>query len=110
MDKSLDSSHAWSYRVGSMEESETNHFQIEGTIEMAGGVWANFAAVSHSPHEFTIDFIRLDYQTQNPTRGVVVQRVNMSPLFVQQLIGALTDNLDKYSRSMPDGIIVEGDD
>ena len=93
-----------------MEESGTNQFQIEGTIDIPGGVWANFAAVSHSPHEFTIDFIRLDYQTQNPTRGVVVQRVNMSPLFVEQLIGALTDNLDKYAKSTPDGVIVGGDD
>ena len=93
-----------------MDEPETNSFQIEGTIEMAGGVWANFAAVSHSPHEFTIDFIRLDYQTKNPTKGVVVQRVNMSPLFVQQLIEALTDNMKKYAQRIPDGMIIEGDD
>ncbi|MDE0606084.1 MAG: DUF3467 domain-containing protein [Acidimicrobiaceae bacterium] len=93
-----------------MEEPETNSFQIEGTIEMAGGVWANFAAVSHSPHEFTIDFIRLDYQTKNPTKGVVVQRVNMSPLFVQQLIEALTENLGNYAQRMPDGLTIDGDD
>jgi len=93
-----------------MEESETPNFQIEGTAEMAGGVWSNFAIVSHSPHEFTIDFIRLDYQTQAPTRGVVVQRVNMSPLLVEQLIAALTDNLSKYAQKTPDGIFIEGDD
>ena len=93
-----------------MDGPDSNSFQIEGTIEMAGGVWANFAAVSHSPHEFTIDFIRLDYQTQNPTKGVVVQRVNMSPLFVQQLIGALSDNLEKYAQSIPDGMIINKDD
>ena len=26
-----------------------------------GGVWANFARVTHSEHEFTLDFIRMDY-------------------------------------------------
>ncbi|MCY3851754.1 MAG: DUF3467 domain-containing protein [Acidimicrobiaceae bacterium] len=93
-----------------MDEPETQEFEIEGSFELAGGVWANFAAVSHSPHEFTIDFIRLDYQTQNPTRGVVVQRVNMSPLLVQQLIVALTENMQKYAESIPDGLTLEGDD
>lgn len=93
-----------------MNEPESNSYQIEGTIEMAGGVWANFAAVSHSPHEFTIDFIRLDYQTQNPTKGVVVQRVNMSPLFVQQLIEALTDNMEKYAQRIPDSMTIEESD
>ncbi|MXW62116.1 MAG: DUF3467 domain-containing protein [Acidimicrobiaceae bacterium] len=93
-----------------MEEPETPNFQIEGTAEMAGGVWANFAVVSHSPHEFTIDFVRLDYQTKNPTKGVVVQRVNISPLLVQQLIAALTDNLSKFAQKTPDGIFAEGDD
>ena len=28
--------------------------------EQMAGVWANFAAVSHSEHEFTIDFVRMD--------------------------------------------------
>lgn len=25
------------------------------------GVWANYAVVSHSPHEFTLDFVRVDH-------------------------------------------------
>lgn len=69
--------------------------------EDAGGVWANFAAVSHSPYEFTIDFVRLDFSTK-PPRGVVVSRVNLSPLFVSQLMDALDDNWKKYAaRAMP---------
>ena len=84
-------------------------FEIQGAMEMRGGIWANFAVVTHSPHEFTIDFIRLDYTTESPIQGVVVQRVNMSPLFVQQLIDALKANLGKYAMTMPDGITVEED-
>ena len=66
-----------------------------------GGVWANFARVSHSEHEFTIDFVRLDH-TMKPVQGVVVARVNVSPLFITQLIDALNANWEKYARkAMP---------
>jgi hypothetical protein len=64
------------------------------------GVWANFAQVSHSEHEFQIDFVRMD--TANRVNGIVVARVGVSPLFVMQLIAALQDNWDKYAeKAMP---------
>ena len=44
-----------------------------------------------------------------PHPGVIVQRVNMSPLFVEQLIDALVANLDNYAKTMPDGMIAEED-
>lgn len=59
------------------------------------GVWANFAAVSHSEHEFTIDFIRMD--TGNPSQGIVVARVAVSPLFITQLVDALQSNWQNYA-------------
>jgi hypothetical protein len=43
-----------------------------------GGVYANFAFVSHSEHEFTLDFVRMAYGSQ-PVQGVVVSRVSVSP-------------------------------
>lgn len=73
---------------------------------MRAGIWANFAMVSHSPHEFTLDLARLDYGSE-PVQGVIVQRVNMSPLFVKQLIDALAASLADYARTMPDGIGTE---
>ena len=92
-----------------MTDSQPPDIEIQGDQQMRGGIWANFAMVSHSPHEFTLDFARLDYMTKNPTQGVIVQRVNMSPLFVKQLIDALTANLADYGRTMPDGIITKED-
>lgn len=66
------------------------------------GVWANWAQVSHSEHEFTIDFVRLESSAPPPGRGIVVSRVSVSPLFVTQLIDALTDNWKKYAqKAMP---------
>jgi hypothetical protein len=45
------------------------------------GVWANFAQVSHSEYEFTLDFVRLDFSTQ-PPNGIVVARVSVPGTFV----------------------------
>lgn len=89
-----------------MAEPETPRVQIFGDQRMRAGVWANFAIASHSPHEFTLDFARLDYGT-NPTQGVIVQRVNMSPLLVRQLVDALASTLADYARTMPDGVGTE---
>ncbi len=74
--------------------------------DQLGGVWANAAAVRHSPHEFTIDFLRCDFDDNGQAaNGVLVQRVNVSPLFVTQLIAALQDNWSKYaSKAMPHDI------
>jgi Protein of unknown function (DUF3467) len=71
---------------------------VEILIDQAqmAGVWANYAQVSHSMHEFTLDFVRLDSSSE-PQRGIVVARVSVSPLFITQLIEALTDNWKKYA-------------
>jgi hypothetical protein len=71
-----------------------------GEDQMAG-VWANFARVSQSPFEFTIDFTRLDFSSA-PPNGIVVARVSVSPLFITQLIDALQKQWKLYSdRAMP---------
>ena len=77
--------------------------KIQTTPDQMGGVWANAAAVRHSPHEFTIDFLRCEFDDSGKAQsGVLVQRVNMSPLFVTQLISALQDNWSKYAdKAMP---------
>lgn len=94
--------------------------KIHSQPDQMGGVWANAAAVRHSPHEFTIDFLRCEFGDDGrATTGILVQRVNMSPLFVSQLITALQDNWSKYAdKAMPrelfDDIVIDphgdGDD
>jgi hypothetical protein len=81
---------------GPPEPSEPSG-QIIMQPEQMAGVWANFARVSHSDHEFTLDFVRLDF-TNQPPNGIVVARVSVSPLFVTQLIDALQVNWDMYAR------------
>jgi Protein of unknown function (DUF3467) len=90
------------------DEPEEQVVQINIDSANQAGVWANFARVNHSEHEFTIDFVRLDYANQ-PMTGIVVARVAVSPLFVTQLIKALNDNWAKYAeKAMPKE--VRGDD
>jgi hypothetical protein len=75
--------------------------QINILPQDRAGVWANYARVSHSPYEFTLDFVRLDF-TERPPNGVVVARVSVSPLMVTQLIEALNENWQKYAeKAMP---------
>ena len=83
--------------------------KIHTQAEQMGGVWANAAAVRHSPHEFTIDFLRCDFDDNGQAKsGILVQRVNMSPLFVSQLIATLQDNWSKYAdKAMPKEILDE---
>ena len=83
--------------------------KIHTQPDQMGGVWANAAAVRHSPHEFTIDFLRCDFDDQGKAAaGILVQRVNMSPLFVTQLITALQDNWSKYAdKAMPRELLDE---
>ncbi len=86
--------------------------QIFMPQQMMAGVWANAASVTHSLHEFTLDFFRMDYdQAGNPLQGVVVARVNMSPLFVSQLLEALSNQWALYvEQSMPKEVNGEPND
>lgn len=76
------------------EPNEQPELEVVIQPEQMAGVWANYARVSHSPYEFTLDFVRYDFGQK---RGIVVARVSVSPLFVTQLIEALQANWDKYA-------------
>jgi Protein of unknown function (DUF3467) len=90
-----------------MVDPQPEEFQIFLPPDQMAGVYANFAGVSHSDHEFTLDFVRLDYNTQ-PKQGVVVVRVSVSPLFITQLIAALDDNWKKYAEKAMPKEVTEG--
>jgi len=82
----------------------------------AGGTYANGALVWNTPHEFTIDFTRIHFaegpNENNVRRAVLVQRVNVSPLLVTQLIKALTDNMRKYEKIFGEQVtlaVMQGD-
>ena len=75
------------------EKPKSVQVQIQVDDEVAQGVYSNFALVSHTDAEFTLDFAYL--QPQAP-RAKVRARVITSPKHVKRLIQALQDNVKKY--------------
>jgi hypothetical protein len=61
------------------------------------GDYANFLVVTHSPHEFTLDFCQL-LPSGEPGRvnADVVQRIRIAPTMVARVIQALNTNLNAY--------------
>jgi Protein of unknown function (DUF3467) len=92
------------------QEGEPTQIEIIVEPSQLAGVWANFAQVNHSEHEFTLDFVRIDYSQQPPQRGIVVARVAVSPLFITQLIDALQRNWTKYAEKAMPKEVHGGDD
>lgn len=61
------------------------------------GTYANFLVVSHSPHEFTLDFCQvLPSGDGAQVRAEVVSRVRIAPTMVGKVIQALNGNMTGY--------------
>lgn len=75
---------------------EENQVEVELTEEMAEGVYANLAMISHSSSEFVIDFIRL---MPGVPKAKVKSRIVITPEHAQRLLYALKDNIKKYEEN-----------
>jgi hypothetical protein len=83
--------------VNEEDSPSERQINIHLSPEIMGGVYANFANVSHSDYEFTVTFARVDHEVEaDDVPGVVVTRVNLSPKFMRELIDAMEDNYSKY--------------
>jgi hypothetical protein len=74
--------------------------------EQLAGLWANYAQVSYTQHEFTIDFVRLDPLLP---RGIVVARLSGSPTFIMQLIDTLTGVWQDWAKKAMPPEVYESD-
>lgn len=70
-----------------------NQLQIELTDEVAQGIYANLAVITHSSSEFILDFIRV--MPGLPKAGVQ-SRIILAPEHAKRLLYALEDNIQKY--------------
>jgi hypothetical protein len=73
------------------------------------GVWANWAAVTDSDHEFTVDFARVDHSVEPPL-ATVVARIAMSPKMLRQLTDQLSAAWDDYAKTVVGGVLPEPPD
>lgn len=61
------------------------------------GTYANFLVVSHSAHEFTLDFCQvMPGQEAGSVQADVVSRVRIAPTMVGKVIRALNSNMTNY--------------
>lgn len=71
--------------------------QVVVPDEIKHGEYANFLVVSHSPHEFTLDFCQLlPAQETGKVNAEVVSRVRIAPTMVGRVLNALNTNLSGY--------------
>ena len=70
-------------------------FQLELKPEIAGGVYCNFALISHSHSDFVLDFARVMPGMPKPE---VVSRVILAPEHAKRLLAALQENIFKYEQ------------
>ena len=78
---------------GRLMAEQKKQINVELRDEEAEGVYANFAAITHSPAEFVMDFIRVLPGTK---KSRVHARIVMAPQNVKAFVRALQDNIAKY--------------
>lgn len=76
------------------KEEQQKKMNISISADVASGLYANIAAVAHSPNEFVLDFI-CALPGMQPT---VKSRVIMSPASVKNLLALLAQNVESYER------------
>ncbi len=82
----------WELHGRPMAEQK-KQINVELRDEEAEGVYANFAAITHSPAEFVMDFIRVLPGTK---KSRVHARIVMAPQNAKAFVRALKDNIAKY--------------
>lgn len=68
---------------------------IEISEEMADGVYANLAIITHSNAEFVLDYINV---MPNSPKARVKSRVILAPQHAKRLMKALAENVKKYEQ------------
>lgn len=72
-----------------------NQFQIELNEEIAQGIYANLAIITHSSSEFILDFVRV---MPGIPKASVKSRIVLAPEHAKRLLYALEENIAKYER------------
>jgi hypothetical protein len=66
---------------------------IELSEDMADGVYANLAVITHSFAEFVVDFVNV---MPNVPKAKVKSRIIMTPQHAKRLMRALVDNVKRF--------------
>lgn len=77
------------------QEMNDGQLKIELTPEVAEGIYANLAIITHSSAEVVLDFIRV---LPGVPKANVKSRIVLAPEHAKRLLFALQDNIVKYEK------------
>lgn len=72
---------------------DKSSLQIELSEEIAQGIYANLAIITHSSSEFVLDFVRV---LPGVPKAGVKSRIILAPEQAKRLLRALQENIEKY--------------
>jgi hypothetical protein len=72
---------------------QQNQLNIEISEEVAEGVYANLAIITHSHAEFVIDFVNVMPGTP---KSKVKSRIILTPQHAKRFMKALTENVNRF--------------
>ena len=78
-----------------MEEQNENQLNIELSEEVAEGVYANLAIITHSSSEFVLDFIRV---MPGIPKAKVKSRIILTPEHAKRLLKAMGENIHRFEK------------
>lgn len=76
-------------------QQKNQQMQLEIKPEVALGAYSNFAVISHSSSEFTLDFAKM---LPAMPKAMVESRVIMAPEHAVRLLHALQENIMRYEQ------------
>src|ERR1700749_681017 len=76
-----------------MEEQNENQLNIELSEEIAEGIYATLAIITHSSSEFVLDFIRV---MPGVPKAKLSSRMILMPEHPKRLLSALHDNMEQF--------------
>ncbi|MCX4290752.1 MAG: DUF3467 domain-containing protein [Odoribacter sp.] len=76
-------------------EEKKQQLDIELNHDVAQGMYANLAIISHSTSEFIVDFVRI---MPGIPKAEVKSRIILTPEHAKRLMFALQDNIRKYEQ------------
>lgn len=75
------------------KNTDPHQLNIELSEEMAEGIYANLAVITHSNAEFVVDFVNV---MPGIPKAKVKSRIILAPQHAKRFMKALTDNIKKY--------------
>lgn len=79
--------------MDNQNQQQQNQLNIEISEEVAEGVYANLAIITHSHAEFVIDFVNVMPGTP---KSKVKSRLILTPQHAKRFMKALTENIKRF--------------